>query len=219
MTRHPARRQPIINSTGTRRLVAQVGTIRRRQPTLDDSVHEIRAGNERVLHALVVRTQGGDSDAAVTAIWALLPRLAAVVINRLPIQEWHQAIDDLLAVAYLTIVDVDANQPPYFLSDKIISRTRRRYERTTEGEPIALCEPGMIAAFGSADNDVEERVLARVELDELLVAVRSGLLEKPAWETLLRTRFSDEPGTASARDRQASSRAQRRLVDWAARAA
>ena len=110
MTRHPARRQPIINSTGTRRLAAQIRSLRRRQPTLDDTVHAIRDGDERVLHALVVRAQRGDSDAAVTAIWALLPRLAAVVINRLPIQEWHQGIDEYLTFAYLTIVDVDTRQ-------------------------------------------------------------------------------------------------------------
>ena len=88
-----------------------------------------------------------------------------------------------------------------------------------EIEPVVLCEPGMLAAVGPADNDVEERVLAIISLDEVVRAVRGGLLEKHAWDTLLRTRFGGEPGTASARERKAASRAQRRLVEWSAEAA
>jgi hypothetical protein len=219
MTRHATRRQPIINSIGTRRLAAQILSLRRRQPTLDDTVDAIREGDERVIHSLVVRAQQGDADATVIALWALLPRLAAVVINRLPIQEWHQGIDEYLTFAYLTIMDVDTEGPPLHLSDKIVSRTRRRYERAVGFEPVVLCGPGMLAAVGPADNDVEERVLAIINLDEVIRAVRGGLIEKRSWETLLRTRFGGEPGTASQRERKAASRAQRRLVEWSAEAA
>ena len=142
MTSHPARRHPIINSPGTRRLAAQIGSLERRQPTLDDTIQAIRSGDDRVLHALVVRAQGGESDAAVAAIWALLPRLAAVVINRLPINEWHQGVDDYITFAYLTIVDVDQGQSPLLLGDKIISRTRRRYERLRrKGPPSRASRP------------------------------------------------------------------------------
>jgi hypothetical protein len=219
MTRHPARRQPIINSTGTRRLAAQIRSLRRRQPTLDDTIHAIRHGNERVLHALVVRAQRGDSDAAVTLIWALLPRLAAVVINRLPIQEWHHGIDEYLTFVYLTVIDIDTETPPIHLGDKIISRTRRRYERAMETEPVVLCGPVMLTALAPADNDVEARVLATIDLDEVVRAIQGGLLETTAWNTLLRIRFGGERGTASARERKAASRAQRRLVEWSAEAA
>ena len=219
MTRYPAQRQPIINSIGTRRLDTEICGMRRRQPTLDDTIQAIRSGNDRLLHALVGRAQRGDSDAALTAIWALLPRLAAVVISRLPIQEWHGAIDEYLTFAYLTIVDVDVDKPPFFLGDKIISRTRRRYERALEIEPVVLCEPGMLAAVGPADDDVEERVLAIIGVEELVRAVRGGLLERHAWDTLLRTRFGSEPGTASTRERKTASRARRRLVEWSAEAA
>ena len=141
MTRDPTHRQPTINSTGTRRLAIEICAMRRRQPALDDTVQAIRIGNECVLHALVVGAQRGDSDAALTAIWALLPRLAAVVISRLPIQEWHRAIDEYLTFTYLTIIDVDADKPPFLLGDKIISRTRRRSERALEFDPVVLCEP------------------------------------------------------------------------------
>ena len=77
----------------------------------------------------------------------------------------------------------------------------------------------MLAAVGPADNDVEERVLAIIRLDDVVRAVRGGLLEERAWDTLLRTRFGGEPGTASPRERKAASRAQRRLVEWSAEAA
>lgn len=219
MTRHPARRQPVINSTGTRRLTAQIRSLRRREPGLDDTVQAIRDGDERVLHALVVRAQRADADAAVIAIWALLPRLAAVVINRLPIHEWHQGIDDYLTFTYLTLADVDTDRPSFHLSDKIIARTRRRYERAVEIEPVVLCGAGMLAAIGPADNDVEERVLSGLDLDEVLRVVRGGLIEKRSWDTLLRVKFGGEPGTASVRERKAASRAQRRLVEWSAEAA
>jgi hypothetical protein len=219
MTANHLHRQRIINSNGTRQLASQIEPLRRRQPTLDHTIEAIRRGDDRVLHDLVVRAQGSDSDAAVTALWALLPRLAAVVINRLPVQEWHQSIDDYLTFTYLTIVDVDTDTPPLLLSDKIISRTRRRYERAMKIEPVVLCRPGLLARFGSADSDVEERALAMICLDELVSVVRGGLLDKRAWDTLIRTRFNADPGTTSARERKAASRAQRRLVEWSKEAA
>jgi len=88
-----------------------------------------------------------------------------------------------------------------------------------ETAPVVLCGPVMLTALAPADNDVEERVLATIDLDEVVRAVRGGLLETTAWNTLLRTRFGGQPGTASARDRKATSRAQRRLVEWSAEAA
>ncbi len=220
MTRHPSRRQPIINSTGTRRLAAQIRAMRRRQPTLDDTVDAIRDGDERVLHALVVRAQRGDSDAAVTAIWALLPRLAAVVINRLPIQEWHQGIDEYLTFAYLTIVDVDTRQaavPPQ-RQDHLPHPTPLR---TSRGDRARSCS-GSRACSQPSDLPTTMSKNASspiISLDEMIRAVQGGLIEKRAWDTLLRIRFGGEPGTASPRERKAASRAQRRLVEWSAKAA
>lgn len=77
----------------------------------------------------------------------------------------------------------------------------------------------MLAAVGPAGNDVEERVLAIIRLDDVVRAVRGGLIEKSAWDTLLRTRFAGEPDRASQRERKAASRAQHRLVEWSAQAA
>ena len=167
----------------------------------------------------MARAQRGDADAAVTAVWALLPRLGAVVMNRLPVGEWRPGIDEYLTFAYLAIADVDTDQSPFLLADKIISRTRRRYERATKVRPVLVCEPGLLEALGPVDNDVEERVLAKIDLDEVACAVRDGLLEQSAWDTLLAVRFSAERRGTSARERKAASRAQLRLVQWAAEAA
>jgi hypothetical protein len=185
----------------------------RRSSTLEDTVTAIRSGDERALHALMIRAQGGDADAAVTAIWALHPRLTAVVINRLPSWQWRQGIDDLMTFAYLTIADVDATQPSVLLSDKIISRARRRYERAAKSATIRVQEPGLFADLaGTAD--VERSVLAGISLDEMVAAVDAGLVSANAWDTLLRLRFGCEPGTATPLERKMASRAQRRLVEW-----
>lgn len=187
--------------------------MRRRSSTLDDTVTAIRSGDESALHALVIRAQRGDSDAAVTAIWALHPRLTAVVINRLPSWQWRQGIDDLLTFAYLTIADVNPTQPAVLLSDKIISRARRRFERAATSGSIKVQEPSLFAELaGTAD--VERSVLAGISLDEMVAAVNAGLVSANAWDTLLRLRFDCEPGTATPLERKAASRAQRRLVEW-----
>jgi hypothetical protein len=219
MNRSISHRLPTIHSPGTRRLAAYVRTIRRRDPTFDDIVNAIRGGDNRALHDLLGRAQHADADAAVTVIWALLPRLAAVVISRLPIHEWHAAMDDYLSFTYLTLVDVDLTASADHLSDKIVARTRRRIERSNEVAPLALCRPDHLSALAPSGDDVEHRALARAQLKALADAVDHGLLDPDSWRTLLEVRFTAEPGTASVRDRKAASRARVRLQEWAGRAA
>jgi hypothetical protein len=220
MTHHHSARQPTIHSFGTRRLAKQMRALRKRQPALDDTINAIRGGNDRVLHALVVRAQHGDQDSAVTAISALLPRLAAVVIRRLPIREWQSGIDEYITFAYLTIRDVNCDNPPAYLADKIISRTRRRYERAIESEAAIPRQRSVLEALGPVDCDLERRVLARDELTELVRAVRAGLLDESSWHNLLRLRFDRPPGAvATARERTSLTRAQRRINDWRSEAA
>lgn len=219
MNRNTSHRQPTIHSPGARRLAAYVRTIRRREPSFDQLVDAIREGDNLALHALLGRTQHGDAEAAVAAIWALLPRLAAVVINRQPVHEWHAAMDDYLSFAYLTLVDVDLTAPADHLSDKIISRTRRRIERSKTGAPLALCDPDQLAALATSGDDVERQALARAQLSALTKAVDSGLLDAEAWQNLLEVRFIAEPGTVSGRRRKAASRARIRLQEWSSQAA
>jgi len=128
-------------------------------------------------------------------------------------------MDDYLSFAYLTLVDVDLTGPTELLSDKIVARTRRRIERSNEGEPLILQPPGLLAAIGPSGNDVENRALARAELEALSRAVGTGLLDPDSWRTLLELRFSAAPGTPSVRDRKVASRARLRLQEWVRRAA
>lgn len=219
MNRNTSHRQPTIHSPGTRGLAAYVRTIRRREPSFDQLVDAVREGDNLALHALLARAQHGETDAAATVIWALLPRLAAVIINRQPVHEWHAAMDDYLGVTYLTLVDVDLAAPADHLSDKIIARTRRRIERSKTERPLALCDPDQLAAVTASGDDVERRALARAQLSALTTAVDSGLLDAEAWQNLLEVRLVAEPGTVSARRRKAASRARIRLHEWSSRAA
>lgn len=219
MNRNTNHRQPTIPSPGTRRLASHMRSIRRRNPNLSDTINAIRSGDEHALHELVSGAQHGDADAAVTAIWALLPRLAAVVISRVPVGEWQAAMDDYLTVAYLALVDVDLAVPPDYLSDKVIARTRRRIERSRVDRPLVLMQPTTIALLAPFTNDVADRAIARAELEALAGAVSDGLLDPESWHTLLELRFNSEPGTASARQRKSASRARVRLQEWAGRAA
>jgi hypothetical protein len=219
MNRSTNHRQPTIHSPGTRGLATYVRTIRRRNPNFDELIDAIRDGDNLALHALLGRAHHGDADAAVAIIWAILPRLAAVVINRQPVHEWHAAMDDYLSVTYLTLADVDLTAPADHLSDKIVARTRRRIERSKKEAPLTLCHPDQLAALAASGDDVERQALARAQLSALTKAVDSGLLDAKAWRNLLEVRFIAEPGTVSGRRRKAASRARMRLEEWSSQAA
>ena len=222
MIRRTHDRTLTITSHGTTQLANAARRLRARYPWLDRNVAQVHQGDSSQLHQLIVQTQAGDEDAALTAIWALLPRLSAVVIQRHPVHTWSTTIDDYIALTYLTIADVDTAGSTAFLADKIIARTRRRYERASQrerGRPVAVDEP-VLEAIGGRTLDVEDRVLARLELDGLLQAVRDGLLTPAAWRNLIGLRVGrspDHPATES--ERTALKRAQRRLDDWRAEAA
>jgi hypothetical protein len=222
MTRRINHGEPIIASHGTAQLADAALWLRVRYPSLDRNVAHIHQGDDRQLHQLIVRAQAGDEDAALTAIWALLPRLSAVVIQRHPVHTWSTTIDDYIALAYLTIADFDTAGSTAFLADKIIARTRRRYERASQrerGRPVAVEEP-VLEAIGGRTMDIEDRVLARLELDGLLQAVRDGLLTPAAWSNLVGLRVGRSPDRrATDSERTALKRAQRRLDDWRAEAA
>jgi hypothetical protein len=222
MTRRANDRKPTITSHGTTQLAQAARRLRVRHPSLDNSVAHIHQGDGCQLLQMIVDAQAGDEDAALMAIWALLPRLCAVVIQRHPVHAWSATIDDYIALSYLTIADVDTAESTAFLADKIIARTRRRYERASRQDrdrPVAVDEP-VLEAIGGRTMDVEDRVLARLELDGLLQAVRHGLLTPAAWSNLVGLRVGRSPDRrATDSERTALKRAQRRLDDWRAEAA
>lgn len=217
MHRNSNRRPSTVASPGRRLLGHHVDVVRRRDLSFDAAVDAVRAGDEDALAELVRRAQRGDHDGAVAAIWALLPRLSAVIISRLPTHRWQDAVDDYVTVVYLTILDVDPSESTDHLSDKIIARTRRRVERSWRTGQDRLCRPGTLDVLAPPQNDVEARVLARTELEALVDAVGNGLIAADAWSTMLRLRFAAAPGTPTARERKVASRARSRLHEWADR--
>lgn len=221
MTQHANRRPPTLTSPTTRQLAAHIRAMSSRDTSLDDTIAAIRDGNNRLLHQLVVRAQAGDTNAAISAIWALHPRLCAVVIQRQPTRNWRTAIDDYIALAYLTMDNVDTAESSAYLADKIIARTRRRHERATERDEAINCEEWRLEALGAfAVDNVENQVLARLELDELVQAVADGLLTNAAWHNLISLRIgrsANQPTTDL--ERSSLMRAQRRLDNWRAEAA
>ena len=221
MTQHANRRQPTLNSPTTRQLGAHIRALSRRDTSLDGTIAAIRNGNNHLLHQLVVRAQAGDTNAAITAIWALHPRLCAVVIQRQPMREWRTAIDDYIALAYLTIANVNTAESSAYLADKIIARTRRRHERANEDWQVSSCDEWLLESLGAlAEENVETQVLARLELDELVQAVADGLLTNAAWHNLINLRIGRSPDQpATDRERSSLRRAQRRLDNWRAEAA
>jgi hypothetical protein len=192
-----------------------------RDTSLDDTIAAIRDGNDHLLRQLVVRAQAGDADAAITAIWALHPRLCAVVIQRRPIREWRTAIDDYIALAYLTIDNVNTGEPARYLADKIIARTRRRHERANEGWQVVSCDEWLLETLEAfAVENVENQVFALLELEHLVQAVDDGLLTNAAWRNLISLRIGRSPDQpATDLERSSLVRAQRRLDNWRAEAA
>lgn len=218
MTRH-SERHAIINSPGTRRLAAEIRTLRRRDTALDDTVANIRNGDNHAMQTVITSAQRGDADAAATALWALLPRLSSVVLSRRPPHAWRASIDDYLTIAYLTLLDVDVTAPPTFLSDKIVARARRRYERAERRGPEESQGPEVLDRHEAPHSSVEDEALARIAMHELADAVAGGAVSTESWETLVKVRFQLPPGQASARDRKVASRARQRLTEWLAVAA
>lgn len=213
MTRY-TERHASIDSPGTRRLAAEIRILRRRDPGLDTTVIKIRNGDNDTLRALIASAQHGDAAAATTAIWALLPRLTAVVMSRQPTPLWREAMDNYLTLAYLTLLDVDVTAPPTFLSDKLVARARRRYERAEHRDVTEHRDTDALSREEARQPSVEDEALARLAWHDLADAVRGGAVSPEGWSTLVRVRFQIAPGEASARERQAAHRATRNLSAW-----
>lgn len=213
MTRY-TERHASIDSPGTRRLAAEIRILRRRARGLDVTVTNIRSGDNDMLRALIASAQHGDTVAATTAIWALLPRLTAVVMSRLPTPLWREAMDDYLALTYLTLLDVDVTASPTFLADKLVARARRRYERAEHRVPDEHRDTDALSRQEASQPSVEDEALARIAWRDLAEAVQGGAVSREAWSTLVRVRFQLAPGQATDRERQAAHRAIRNLSAW-----
>jgi hypothetical protein len=205
---------PPIPTAGTRQLARQAGVLRRRIPQFDEHVAAIRGGDTELLSGYVRRAQAGDADAAQLALWALFPRMCAVIRSRIPRELRKPAADDCLALLYLTMLDVAPDESSLYLADKLVTRTRRRYERSTARRTPTPSSDAEIVAVGPVGDDVEAQALARVELDELCRAVSAGLISERSWHLLVGTQLRDSGDNLGAPARMKIMRARRRLGAW-----
>jgi hypothetical protein len=204
----------VVRCRTARRLDTTIAELRQQQPDVDEQVAEIRNGDDRLLLGFVRRVQEGDRDAANLVLWALLPRLCGYIRTRLALEDWRIAVDELLALLYLTICDVPSTERPEALAVKLVQRARRRYERfinpripePTEGERLSAALPVV--------NDVERHVLARLELEQLLHAVADGAFSRPGWAALVATRLEPPRQPPSGPERMAVMRIDRKLAAW-----
>lgn len=213
-------RRPCINSRSVRQLSAHIRTLRRRNIELDEIVNRIQNKDNATLHELVIRTQRGDPEAAAIAIWALLPHMCAVVARRRPLEAWAPTIDHYISIAYLVIIDIRPDEPIDHLGDKIVSRTRLRHERAAANRRSIPVVHDILDSLGPRTDELELRVVARLEIESLAASLRNGLVKPEAWQAFAARKF-DDATTTTATDAQRSrlARTQRRLREWRAEAA
>jgi hypothetical protein len=210
---------PPIPTPGTRQLSRAIDSLRRHVPELDDHVSAIRTGDNELLMEYVRRTQQGDPDAAQIAIWAIFPRMCAVVRSRFPRVLWRAAADDLIALVYLAIIDLDRDEGTRFLNDKLVSRARRRYERTLRLQQSTDEKEVATEVVSVVGDDVEARVFARLDLAALREAIESGDVSERAWSTIISAHFADREQPMPGGERMKLLRARRRLESWRSQAA
>src|SRR5215210_7759162 len=89
MTRLPIMTgHPYIDTPSTRQLVRRVDDLCIRRPDVSGVIAAVRAGDNAALLSLVRDAQGGDGDAAIIAIVALLSRLCSVIFVRGQVADW-----------------------------------------------------------------------------------------------------------------------------------
>jgi hypothetical protein len=174
---------------------------------IDAVITLVRAGREGVLAALVGLVQHGDADATAVVLVALYPLMASRL--RSHPRRRQLLTEDYLGIGYLVLRDIDPAEVP--LGHKIVSRTIRRalrpYERAGNDhlslDAALTSDPGdgaksrtrLALLRNNPTDEVGDRALSRLSLDDLKVSVRgaldAGTLSARNWELLLDARFGD----------------------------
>jgi hypothetical protein len=204
----------IIRCPSARRLKAAVADSSRRRPEVYDEIDAIRRGDNRVLLVLVRRVQHGDSEAANLVLWSLLPQACGYIRTRLPLERWRSAVDEFLGLLYLTVRDVALAEPAEALAVKLVQRAKRRYERANKPRVPEPVDADRLADATPPVNDVERRVLARLELERLGGAIADGVVSNRSWHALITARLGLADDYPSGADRMAALRADRKLTAW-----
>ena len=206
---------PYIDTPTTRQLVRRVDDLCIRRPDVSGMIAAVRAGDNAALLTLVRDAQGGNGDAAIIAIVALLSRLCSVIFARGQVTDWKASVDDYVSIAFLVIRDVGPGERAEHLADRIIARARRRHERYAFAhQPIPYWD-GFLIENGPTADDVERQALARVELDEIRKAARAGVITADQYRTIIAAHLAPG-GRPNARERSLVARGRRKLDTWRA---
>ncbi len=208
---------PHISTPLTNRLLDQLDHCARRSPDVIDAVQRVRDGDDATLQELIRRVQAGDQDAAIITLGALVPVLSKLVLRRYPKLRWDATIDDYLTVAHITICEATFTGRPSHVLGRVLSRTRRRFDRQLENRAAGVIPTAQLDA--TADPlDLEQTAIARITLDDLTTAVRTGKLATSDWELVRAVAAEDGPTRKmTGAERQRLLRARRALGqfrDW-----
>lgn len=208
---------PHISTPLTNRLLNQLDHCARRSADVTDAVHRVRNGDDGTLLELIRRVQAGDQDAAIITLGALVPILSKLVLRRYPKLLWAPTIDDYLTVAHITVAEAKFTGRPSHVLGRVLSRTRRRFDRQFENRAAGVV-PTADLEFTADPLDLEQTAIARITLDDLTSAVRTGHLTTFDWELVRAVAVEEGPtGKLTGAERQRLLRARRALAqfrDW-----
>jgi hypothetical protein len=205
---------PHISTPITNRLLGELERIARRRPDIANTVERIRHGDDQLLLKVVQQVQTGDQEAALVALGALLPFLCKIVLSRYPKLRWESIIDDYVVLAHLTLGEAKLTGEPTHLLGRLLSRTRRRHDRQFENRTAGVL-PLADLDLTADPLDVEQVVIARVTLDQLMLAIRAGRIEPSQWGLVRAIAAEEGPtGRMSQAERQQLRRARRALAEF-----
>jgi hypothetical protein len=203
-----------LNTPTTRRLRRHVEALAARNPDIEDTVRQILADDHPTLLRLVHAAQAGDSDAALIAITSLLPRMTGTIIKTVPAFMRRRAIEEYLSLAYLVILDVGRREPADHLAQKIVARTKLRYERHLRAlTPARVC-PSLLIEEPVSASDTEAEAVSRLDLAHVADAVDRGLVSPEQWRLVTAAGLGTLDAPLSERQRQTVLRTRRKLAYW-----
>jgi hypothetical protein len=162
----------VLNTPATRQLRRIAETIAAHDDALRTAIRDVLAGDEHTLLRLVRAAQAGSQNAALAAIAALLPRMTGTIVTTIPDQiRRRQAVEEYISLAFLVIHDIDQREPPAHLANKIVARTRHRYERHLRALNPDWVQPALTVDTPTSSTRTEDEALSRLDLAHLADAV------------------------------------------------
>lgn len=211
---------PLIRDTDylytptTRRLRLYVAELASRDPEIEADVRQILADDHRTLLRLVRAAQRGDENACMVAIACLLPRMTGAIIKTVREPMRRQSIDEYLSLAYLVILDIGRSEPADHLAQKIVARTKLRYERHLRALAPAWVYPSLLLEEPVGTSETEHEVLSRLDLAHVSEAVECGLISSEQWRLVTGAGLGTLDAPLDERQRQAVKRTRRKLAYW-----